>query len=714
MRRALVALATGAAGSALAAAALPPGPEGLRGTLVVLPLALGLLGAVGAALGARPWPLEERVAALFAVLFALGQDRLGLPATAPLAALALFALAFVRAVRLLPALARGLARRSGRALPFGVVAFAVYLALLPWADAARAPNGDEPYYLLLTESLVSDLDIDLADEYASEAWRAFSERPVAPQAGDPTGPAGEVFSRHELFLPLLLAPFWAAGGLLGARLAMLGVAAALTAATLEAALALGASRRGSLRAWMLVALAPPVVTFSYQVWVEVPAALLVALALVAWGRMRAEGGRWTALRAAAFGVPLVLLPLLKLRLLAVAVPLAVVGLAGARVRRGLGLAAAAAVALAGISLLVVNGLVWGNPLRMHGLADLALFDVPLSRFAHGGIGLFFDGAFGLFAAAPLWLLVLPGAARAVARRSPVALALAAFAPYLVLVASRREWYGGWSPPFRYGLVALPALAAAVAVAMARRPSGGARVVVAGLAGATALRLAALAAEPGWAFSFADGRSALLDLATSRYAADFARLLPSAVRAQPALWIVPAVTCCLLLVAWRWPRRRPRDAASAGVAALLAAWVLLLLAAHRLPTGVAELEDPWISKSRGASWPGRWVPDRTRFPGGWYLPAGAEARFVPRAGGERVVIDVRWRAAEGGGEPVRLELRSRGELLGSFVARSDGTWRGDRLAARDWPAGAPLEIRCAQDAARPAGAAIVDRVELAWR
>jgi hypothetical protein len=714
VRRALLALATGAAGSALAAAALPPGAAGLRGTLVVLPLALGLLEAVGAALGARPWPLEERVAALFALLFALGQDRLGLPATGPLAALALFALVFVRALRLAPALARRLARRRGRALVFGAVAFAAYLALLPWADAARAPNGDEPYYLLLTESLVSDLDIDLADEYASEAWSAFSERPVAPQVGDPTGPEGEVFSRHELFLPLLLAPFWAAGGLLGARLAMLGVAAALAAATLEAALALGASRRGALRAWALVALAPPVVTFSYQVWVEVPAALLVALALGAWGRMRAEGGRWTALRAATFSAPLVLLPLLKLRLLAVAVPLAVLGLAGARVRRGLGLAAAAVVALAGASLLVVNGLVWGNPLRMHGLADLALFDVPLSRFARGGIGLFFDGAFGLLAAAPLWLLALPGAARAVARRSPVALALAAFVPYLVLVASRREWYGGWSPPFRYGLVALPALAAAVALALARRPSGGARVVVAGLAGATALRLAALAAEPGWAFSFADGRSALLDLATSRYAADFARLLPSAVRASPALWIVPAVACGVLLVAWRWPRRRPRDAASAGVAALLLAWVALVVAAHLLPTRVAELEDPWISKSKGASWPGRWVPDRTRFPGGWYLPAGAEARFVPRTGGERVVIGVRWRAAEIGGEPVRLELRSRERLLGTFVARPDGAWRGDRLPALGWPAGEPLEVRCAPGEARPPGAAIVDRVELDWR
>src|SRR5690606_19331193 len=135
-----------------------------------------------------------------------------------------------------------------------------------WSHDARPPDGDEPYYLLLAESLATDFDVDLADEYASDVWKRIGPRPIQPQPGDPTGSAGEIFSRHEPLLPLLLVPFWAVGGVVGARLAMLVLAAAAAAATARAALELGARPRGVLRAWALAALAPPVLLLSSQVW----------------------------------------------------------------------------------------------------------------------------------------------------------------------------------------------------------------------------------------------------------------------------------------------------------------------------------------------------------------------------------------------------------------------------------------------------------------
>ncbi len=64
------------------------------------------------------------------------------------------------------------------------------------------PDGDEPYYLLLTHSLADDGDVDLADEYREAAWRSFTTVPVAPQPGDPTGTHGEIYSRHSALLPL--------------------------------------------------------------------------------------------------------------------------------------------------------------------------------------------------------------------------------------------------------------------------------------------------------------------------------------------------------------------------------------------------------------------------------------------------------------------------------------------------------------------------------
>ncbi|HSM14840.1 MAG TPA: hypothetical protein VLA66_12305, partial [Thermoanaerobaculia bacterium] len=595
MRRTAIALGLGGAAALALEAWLPATPaEGLRGTLVVLPLVVAVLVRVATALGVPRWPAEEVVAGVVAVSAALGHDRLGWSGAADLAALALLGLVAARILRLAPGLRRALERPGRRAaLLAAAVPFAAYLALVPWASASRPPNGDEPYYLLLAESLAGDLDVDLADEYRDEAWRAFGERPIEPQPGDPVGPAGEVYSRHDPFLPLVLAPFWALGGLAGARLAMLLVAAGLAAAIWTAARSLGAGGRGAFRAWALAAFAPPVLLLSHQIWIELPAALLVAIALTAYGRARSEGSRWTPARGLAFALPLALLPLLKLRLLAVAAPLALLGLTGARGRRGPRLAALAAVTLTGALLLVANAWFWGNPLRMHSVEELALLGVPLERFLRGGLGLGFDVAFGLFAAAPLWLLALPGAVRSPRRGRAIAFALVAFLPYFVLVASRREWYGGWSPPFRYGIVALPVLAAAVALALERRPAGAARSLIVALAAATAARTAAVVVEPGWAFSLADGRSTLLDLVGDGYAADLSRFAPSMVRPRLATWLVPLAAIALLALVFRRAGRRPRRAGAAGVALLLAGIAGWLVAGRTVPTRIVHVEDPWV-------------------------------------------------------------------------------------------------------------------------
>jgi hypothetical protein len=723
MRR-LLPLAAGVAGSALAAAVLPRlASEGLRGCLVVAPSVAGVVAAVSAQLGVRglraAWPLDERWAALGWLALVAGLERLGLPALDVCAALSLFALLGLRLFRLAPWLARRLRRKTGAWwLPFAALPFAAYLVALPWAGAAHPPNGDEPYYLLLTESLASDFDVDLADEYRSEAWRTFATQVVAPQPGDPRGPHGEIYSRHEPLLPLLLVPFWIVGGLDGVRLAMLLTTAALAATTLAAALALGATRRGALRAWALAAFSPPLLLYSYQVWIEVPAALMVAIALVGLARMRRaetrKPARWSAF---GFALPLVLLPLLKLRFLAVAAPLALAGVLAPGARRGTRRAVAALVLVAGAVLLAVNAAIWGNPLRMHSAAELTLLDLPLARFLRGGVGLFFDVAFGLFAAAPLWLVIVPGTVRMVGRvrRSALpALVLAAFLPYLVLVASRHEWYGGWSPPFRYGLVALPLLAAAVAWAFERPLGGFGRAFAALLAAATVLRAAVVLAVPGWSFSVADGRASWLDVATARFGADVARLLPSAVRPRPATWIVPALAVALaLLVLRRRPPARRGTAAHLGVAFLILGGVGLLVTAHRLPTRVAQIEDPWVRKTGGEIWPGRWTMDRTRFPGGWLLPAGAQASFRPVAGGRRVAIRVRWMPVGSGRQPVVLELAAGETPLRRITTSARDSWRVSPLAEVDWRPGTPLVLRVGSARAGGPVGVVVDRVELAW-
>src|SRR6185295_10123676 len=125
---------------------------------------------------------------------------------------------------------------------------------------------------------------------------------------------------------------------------------------------------------------------------------------------------------------------------------------------------------------------------------------PVS-YLKGGFGLFFDAAYGLFGCAPIWLLLLPALVLLAAWRSRLLLHLAALSlPYLVIVVPRVEWYGGWSPPFRYALIAIPLLGIALAPLLAAgRERAGARALLGGLAALTLVFTLLWVAMPGWTY-----------------------------------------------------------------------------------------------------------------------------------------------------------------------------------------------------------------------
>ncbi len=719
MRRALLQLVAALGASALLEGLLPQlASAGLRASLVLLPVPLALLAAVArAAPAGRARPLELAAGAAWFAL-ALGHDNLGLPQSAPLVAALGLLLAGWRILRLARALAGGL-EWPGKTLdlvPFVLLPAAFYLLLLPWTASARAPNGDEPYYLMVAHSIAEDFDLDLADDYRDEAWRAFSDRPLEPQPGDPTGLDGEIYSRHEPALPLLLAPAYAVAGRFGAVLVMIALASLAAGRLVAVARQMpGVGARGAVAAWALFAFALPLPLYSQQIWVEVPAALLFLLAMEARLRLRAAAERARPADWLRLLVPLALLPLLKLRLLAIALPFALLALAGIRRQRRLQIALVAAFALTVLAILVTNQILFGNPLKMHSVDDLALTSIPLERFLRGGLGLWFDLAFGLFAWAPLWLLALPAVARTLVRFEPLALELAAVAPYLLLTASRREWYGGFSPPFRYGLVVLPVLALVIARLLSTRLGRPARATTTLLAAATLpLALVALAL-PTWTYHLADGSSHWLDRLGERYAGDLLRFFPSAVRPSSATWLVPLVVSAALLVAFSMRARWPRRPAAVGVAAALVAWPALLVAAHRLPSRIVELEDPWVDHRGGLPYPERWIVDRTRFRGGWILTAGATASVLPVAGGKEVSLRIEWSHIRNTASPLSLEVRGGERLLARLRPGAPGVWQTTELGPFAWTQGDRLALVGAAAAGLPTGnGLVIDRVELEWR
>ena len=506
------------------------------------------------------------------MLATLGRRHLGLDGAEALIAAGYLLLLGQRVVRqvlvLRPLLGFRLPERPSAL--FFLLPLVVYLALMPWQSTQRPPDGDEPYYLLITHSLAYDLDADLTNNYANGDWRGFLDRPLAPQPGDPVGPHGELYSRHNEALPLVLAPAYRIAGKWGALAVMAMLTAALAWMTLRLAHRYWPDRPGeALLAWGLLAFAPPLLLYAYQVWVEVPAALLSMIALDRILSLRGRP-RWGWKPWLAIGLPVVLLPLVKIRFMLLAAPL--VALAwwyAGRPRRPL-IVLSIALVLVGGGILVHNMLLFDNPLKIHQVDELELIDYPPSAYLLGASGLFWDAAFGLFACAPLWLLLLPAGFEALRRRSGLLFDLAVFVtPYMLVVVPRNEWYGGWSPPFRYALVALPLLAMLLVPLLAARRRRGARALAAALALATVALTLLWVLEPGWTYNFADGRTYLLDYLSARLGVDTARFFPSSVRPRAATWLWPLLTLVLVPLAWWWPWRRRSAAARppGGVAVL---------------------------------------------------------------------------------------------------------------------------------------------------
>jgi hypothetical protein len=670
--------------------------------------------------GGRRWAASRRQIVIGSLVALLGllaaAPRLGLrygeTLVPRIVAGALFLLLLVYLGQLLPRLRPLLGDSLPRTPPavFFWLPLVVYLAFTPWASRERQPDGDEPYYLLVTHSLAYDLDAELTNDYADEHSRAFMDRALEAQPSDPRGPNGEMYSRHNVLLPAVLAPAYRLGGRLGALAMMCVIAAVLPWMTLRLGRHFFADRPGpALIAYFILAFSSPLFIYSHQVWVEVPAALLLALALDGVWTLAADQDRhwrtWLPIL-----LPVALLPLLKIRFLLVAGPvlLLLAWRLGRRRRRLVVLACAGCAALAG-AILAFNYMRYGNILKYHDLSRLGFYWSELDRYPRGLAGLFFDSAFGLFATAPIWALLLaPGRDKS----KTLWLLAAVMGPYILLLVPRSEWYGAWSPPFRYGTVALALFALALIPSLERRRTAGARFVFGALVTATALLSALWVARPGWTYNIAHGRSHVVDFLTTGQGLDMARFFPSGVRPNLALWLWPLLASGAIALGWRWPRRR-LDVTWLGAAAPVVGLVILIAVAHRLPTRIAQAEDPYIAHQGGAVWPDDWVVGRSRFRGSWRLRRRDTVTIPVVAGGAYCSLAIDYKRF-GRSRPY---LRIRPGRLSPVLVQLPETrdWKTIEIGDLPWPPEAEtLEISLQlPPRVDPQAAILLDRVRFTW-
>ena len=302
-------------------------------------------------------------------------------------------------------------RVSRRALAVWVALFALYAATVGLrASGHSAYAGDEPRFLLTTRSLAREGDVNVFDDYRSNAYRSFYKQPLSGRgAADRT--AQTQYEPGGLGFPLLLTPAYLVGGATGVELFLAALAALAVALAYLLALRV-VPDPWALGATLAVGISPPLLAYSTTVYPE-----LAAGALLTGGALLGLSAAERATRTRVYGcfALLALVPWMSVRLVPAALAIAfyVVG----RVRRQRhGLMALMGVEIAGFSaalFIAVNEGFYGGltpysalPDGVHatGADSLGGYLDRAPRLA----GLFLDRDVGLLRWAPVLLLGFVG------------------------------------------------------------------------------------------------------------------------------------------------------------------------------------------------------------------------------------------------------------------------------------------------------------------
>ncbi len=458
------------------------------------------------------------------------------------------------------------------------------------AGHGSIPGGDEPHYLVITQSLLADGDLQIENNHARRDYAPYFQGDLHPDYVA-RGRNGAIYSIHPVGLPVLVAPAFALAGYRGVVWLLVVIAACGATLLWQVARRVSGSATSATTAWMAVAGSAPFVLHGFAVYPEVPAALCALYALCGAAPARdADGGPWLPR-----GICVALLPWLGTKY----APMAVV-IVGALALRGWERRSFRAIAAAVLPFMVsVAGwlaffwAVWGVPTPTAPYGNTT--QTSLANLLVGGPALLVDQEYGLFAYAPALMLSLPGLwclwrDRGNARRLALEIALAVLA-LGATVGAYQMWWGGSAAPGRQLGAAL--LLAGVAIArwdahVALAPLRRAIVRMLVLAGLSVSGAVVFVQNGLLAANARDGTSRLLDwLAPGR---ELVRAVPSAIALhdRPALLYANVAIWLALVVAASWVARRwrPHTPGAAGAAAGVLVTAVVVAASTIVPLGGA--------------------------------------------------------------------------------------------------------------------------------
>jgi hypothetical protein len=330
-------------------------------------------------------------------------------------------------------------------------------------------TADEPFYLLTTESLLVDRDLDLTNQYAQQSyWRFFDHEDPLWYQSVPAR-SGAILSPHNAGLSVLVLPAYALGGLDGAK-GFLGALAGLTLGwTYLLTQRVTGLRGASAVAVVLLGFAAPWFIYATQIYPEAPAGLLVVV--LVWWLLGPRHRSWVGILPAGLLVALLWLGSKYAPLAAVLAMLTLV-----RLDRSARLWFLVALGGLGLHYAILHLWIYGGltPYAVNTLyAGSSTVELVGAHFELGNrlyrlLGLWVDREFGLLRWAPALALAAPGIWLLGSRPGPARwLVLLPFGVVFLVATFLTITMRGWWFPGRMLIVGLPLLAPLMALTIQR-------------------------------------------------------------------------------------------------------------------------------------------------------------------------------------------------------------------------------------------------------
>lgn len=478
-------------------------------------------------------------------LLLLWSGGLALLVWAAVAVLVAISLPRPRAISLRPQLAAGL------------LACAIY-AVAAWQVTPSIPGGDEPHYLVITQSLLIDRDLEIENNHRRGDYRSYFAGELPPDFRR-RGRNGEIYSVHMPGVSALVAPAFLVGGYGGVVVFLILLASAGAALAWHLAWRVTGRADAAWFGWAAATLSTTSIFHSFTIYPDGPGAVAVMTGI--WALLRAADERQSGARRLApwfwHGLALAILPWMHQRFAALAGCLgALVLLRLARVPNPAGkavafLSAPAISALAWIGFFIA---IYGtpNPTAPFGNEVRSLGFIPGALTA-----LLLDQRFGLLTYAPVLAFAFGGLGLMLASRGNRRLAieiLFVLVPYLLVVTDVAMWWGGRSAPARFFTPVLLPLVIPAVYAWASMRTRTARATALGALAFTVFASAVLVFSEGGRLGFNVRESYAYWLEWLNGDVDLGRGVPSWWRDNEGL-LFRAVTVWALALGGAWAALR---------------------------------------------------------------------------------------------------------------------------------------------------------------